>query len=289
MTGTTTGLDRRSKAAVVSALLMDRSLRNLFVEGPSDRLFLTWIFGDNATCQVLTIDFVDVPLRTGGNRARAVSLADYLRSELNSCHEALNRVRVLVDGDFDHLDGRIATPPLMLTDGRSMESYFLRLSSFEKIFGLALMAEETDANAMFQSTIEIATVLAAAREVDRRRALELPFQSLRLKAFIDFDESNIPSLRLPDVLAQLLNQAGLQSSGVQDIANAVEEYACVLRERDPLHVVHGHDLKRILGEILQHLNYHRNQVTQLIRSTFERAYVHEYPILSAVVSFATAT
>ena len=282
------GLFRRSPSGVVSSLLMDRSLRSLFVEGPSDCIFLRWILGEDAACQILEIEFVDISVRAGGNRARAVRFADYLRSELCSCDEALDRVRVLVDADYDHLDGRIATLPLILTDGRSMETYFLRLSSFEKIFGLALMAEDIDADAVFQATIEVATVLAAAREIDRQRSLELPFQAMNMKAFVDVDGSGIPSLRLVNMLSQLLTQAGLDSSDAHDISSAVEDVVHNLRECDPLHVVHGHDLERILGEILQKNGYPRSQVSKLIRLTFERTYVYEYPMLSAVVSFATA-
>ena len=245
--------------------------------------------GEDAACQVLEIDCVDLSVSAGGNRARAIELADYLRTELSSYDEALNRVRVVVDADFDHLDGRIATLPLILTDGRSMESYFLRLSCFEKIFGLALMAENIDIHTVFQSTIEVATVLAGAREISRQRSLELPFQAKNLRAFIDIDASGIPSLRLMDMLSQLLIGAGWDSSYVQDGTSAVEDVTVGLRERDPLHVVHGHDLVRILGEILQKLHYPRRKASQLIRSTFERAHVYEYPMLSAVVSFATAT
>ncbi|WP_428116585.1 hypothetical protein [Candidatus Poriferisodalis sp.] len=245
--------------------------------------------GENASCEVLEIDFVDVAPLVGGNRARAVNLADYLRTSLSSCDESLNRVRVLVDADFDHLDCKMATLPLVLTDGRSMESYFLRLSSFEKIFGLALMAEHVDAKEVLESTVEAATILAAAREIDRQRSLDLPFQALNLKAFIDVDASGIPTLRLINMLSQLLTQAGFNGSGVNEVASAVKAAAAILREREPLHVVHGHDLERILGEILQALRYPRQQVSQLIRSTFEVAYIDEYPMLSAVISFATAS
>ena len=285
----TTGPFRRSQSGVVAALMMDQSLRSVFVEGPSDCAFLKWIFGKDAECQVLEIDWVDVSGTVGGNRARAIKFADYLRSELSSSDEALNRVRVVVDADFDHLDGRIATLPLILTDGRSMESYFLRLSCFEKIFHLALIVNNIDVQAVFQSTIEAATVLASTREISRQRSLELPFQAGNLKAFIDVDASSIPSLRLVDMLSQLLNKAGLDSSHVQPLTSAVEDVADGLRECDPVHVVHGHDLFQILGEILQKHRYPRSRVSELIRPTFERAHVREYPMLSAVVSFATAT
>ena len=288
MIGRPAGPPRRSEEAIASALLMDRSLRSLFVEGPNDRSFLRWILGEEVACEILTIDLVDISVSSGGNRARAVRLAEHLRSQLNSHGEVLNRVRILIDADFDHLDGRIPALPLMLTDGRSMESYFLRSSTFDKIFGLALMAQHIDADAVFQSTIEVATLLASIREIDRQRSLELPFQTQKFRAFVDVDSSGIPSLKLAKIISNLLVQAGLDASSAQDVMSAVEDVAGMLRERDPLHVVHGHDLERILGEILQRLKYPRNQASQLMRSTFERAYLHEYPMLSKVVSFTVA-
>ena len=43
---------RRSPAAIVSALIMDRTLRNLFVEGRTDRMFIKWLLGDQKTFQI---------------------------------------------------------------------------------------------------------------------------------------------------------------------------------------------------------------------------------------------
>ena len=278
---------RRAPAAVVSSLLMDHTLCTLFVEGRTDRLFMRWILGDGVVCQTHEIQSVEILVDAGGNRARAICLADHLKTQLESCEAALDRVRVLIDADFSHFDGEVAPLPLMFTDGRSLESYFLRLDCFEKMFALAIMAEHVDSRAVFEATTEVTMLLAAAREVDRRRALELPFGADRLKSFIDIELPGLPSLRLHDMLCNLLLDAGMPVSGAPALENAVEEVLKEIRSHDPLYVVHGHDLECVLGEIFQSLDYPRAQVSQLMRSTFERSYVSEYPVLSAIELFAT--
>lgn len=278
---------RRPPSTIVSALVMDRTLRHLFVEGRTDRLFLRWLTDGQLTCQIHSVDTVDVVVGRGGNRARAVQLAEILRSELGSDEPALNRVRVFIDADFDHLDGNSASLPLVLTDGRSMESYFLRLECFSKIFGLALMNEAVDDEEIFDATVEVGRILAGVREIDRRLSLELPFQASDIGKFVEVDEAGRPSLRLYDMLSILLQRAGL-SSPVGEILEPVEEVVDVLRSSDPVVVVHGHDLECVLGEVLQKMGYQRSHTAELLRCSFERGDVSEFPVLSRIVAFAVA-
>ena len=282
------GSFRRSPSGFVSALIMDSTLRNLFVEGRSDRLFIRWALDHQGACQIDEIGDVDLPVASGGNRARAISLADYLRTELGSNEEALGRVRVFVDADFDHLDGNVANLPLMLTDGRTLESYMLRPFYFEKIVRLALMNEKVNPAAVFAGTVKVCTKLAAVREIDRQQSLQLPIQQSRIGSFIDIDASAIPSIRVCDLVAQLLQKSGRQASHTPEIRSGIEDVEQVLKSYDPMYVVHGHDLETVLGEILQSLKYHRNKVQELMRATFERRHIPEYPVLAAVVAFAMA-
>lgn len=278
---------RRLPSAIVSALTMDRTLRNLFVEGRTDRLFIKWLLGDQKTCQIYEIETVNLAVATGGNRARGVHLANILRSELLSDDDAVERVRVFVDADFDHLDGVKPVLPLTFTDGRSLESYFLRLSCFHKMFRLAIMNEKIDDEAVFDATVDVCTILAAIREVDRRRSLELPFQSQDLRVFVEIDETGRPSVRLRDMLSNLFQRVGLQSSGVQKVLESVDEVVKVLQSSDSVSVVHGHDLECVLGEVLQKMDYHRSYTSELMRCTFERQDVSGYPALMDIVAFAT--
>ena len=218
---------------------------------------------------------------------RAVQLAEIFRSELAADGPALDRVCVFIDADFDHLDGNAASPPLVLTDGRSLESYFLRLECFSKMFKLALMKEPVDDREIFDATVEVGRILAGVREIDRQLSLELPFQAGNIATFIEIDEAGRPSLRLADMLSILQQRAGL-SSAVDDILEHVEEVVDVLRSSDPVVVVHGHDLECVLGEVLQKMGYQRLYTAELLRCSFERADVSEYPVLSRIVAFAVA-
>lgn len=280
---------RRAPEAIVSALQMDRTLRNLFVEGRKDRLFVEWLSGDQLTCELTEIGDIEIYVEAGGNRARAVTLSDYLRSVLSSDEEVLDRVRVLVDADFDHLDGKAATLPLMLTDGRCLESYLLRRCYFRKIFLFALQKQDIDPDAIFNSTVKIGTTLAALREVDRQESLHLPFQSQNFKAHIVVNSVGVPSLRLAKLIAELLQKAGLPVAEVASVRSRIEQASEEFRTRDPIVVVHGHDLEAVLGEVVQKLQYPRLKIGALMRSAFERQHVADYPMLSSIVAFAVAS
>lgn len=279
---------RRAPAALAASLQMDKALRCLFVEGPTDRLFLMWVSGDVESCRIETIDSIDIEGSSGGHRARAVWLANYLRTELDSDPAALGRVRVFVDADFDYIDGKVALFPLIYTDGRSMESYFLRLSYFKKIFHFALLKVDIDYEAVFREIVNILLILAATREVDRRRYLCLPFQNTRYKTFIDVNSSGIPNIRLHDMISNLLHKAGLRSSMTLEVVRAIEEAVIKLESYTPAHVVHGHDLENVLGETLESLKFPRRKVKELMRATFARRHVADYPNLSSVVAFIRA-
>ena len=280
---------RREPAAIASALKMDQTFRGLFVEGRTDRLFIEWLSGDSVACEIAEIDSIDISVETGGNRARAVAFADFLRTSLAPDEETLDRVRVLVDADFDHLDDRPAALPLMLTDGRSTESYFLRESYFEKIFRFILHAEHVDTDQVYDRIVSITVRLAALRELDRQEALQLPFQAQKLKSCLVVDSSAMPSLRLDVIISELLRKAGLEVAEVSRIQDRVEQVSDILNTHDPMLVIHGHDLESVLGEIVQKLRYPRQNVGALMRSAFERNHVAEFPVLSAIVAFTVAS
>jgi hypothetical protein len=54
---------RRTPEAIIVAHTMDRSRRELYVEGRTDRIFLTWLLDERADqgTRILEIDFVDLP------------------------------------------------------------------------------------------------------------------------------------------------------------------------------------------------------------------------------------
>lgn len=279
---------RRDPSAVINALLMDRTLRCVVVEGPTDRLFLKWIAGDELTCMIDEIANIDIKVPSGGNRERAISLAEFVRERLVENEEALRRIRVFIDADFAHIDDEVAILPLMLTDGRSMESYFLRLSCFRKIIELFMMEEEVDAESMFEATVNCCVELAAVREVDRQRSLQLPFSARKFKSFVKVGSDATPCLLLRHMVDNLLLASGRKVSMTPGIVERVGRVVEELRSYDPKYVVHGHDFERILGEILQSRKFPRSHVQKVLRMTFERRHVDKFPVLADLVAFLRA-
>ena len=156
------------------------------------------------------------------------------------------------------------------------------------MFKLAIMNENIDDEAVYDATVDVCTSLAAVREVDRRRGLDLPFQSQDLRVFVKVDETGRPSLRLRDMLSNLVQRVGLKSSCVHEVVEDVDGVLETLQSCDSIFVIHGHDLECVLGEVLQKMGYHRSYTSELMRCTFEREDVSEYPALMSVVSFAVA-
>ena len=127
------------------------------------------------------------------------------------------------------------------------------------------------------------TNLAAFATVD------MPFQSQDLRVFVKVDETGRPSLRLRDMLSNLVQRVGLKSSCVHEVVEDVDGVLETLTQScDSIFVIHGHDLECVLGEVLQKMGYHRSYTSELMRCTFEREDVSEYPALMSVVSFAVA-
>ena len=272
----------------MSALLMDSTLRYLYVEGTSDRHFFNWLIGDTCNCEIQEISWVNINVDKGGNRARAVWLADYARTNSGTFGVILERLRVLVDADHDHIDGVEAVPPLVITDGRCLESYFLRADSFEKIFVLALQVENVDHAAIFAATVDVCLKLAAIREIDRRDCLQLPFQRQQIRKFLNVNTFLLPSLRLSNLIAKLVRDAGLPHAVSSQILCDVATKVTDLESLDPERIVHGHDFECVLGEILQKKKFSRDGASVLLRSTFERSHVPQYLALAFIVEFASS-
>jgi len=139
--------ERRQIAELAERYRVEPSLRDVYVEGSTDRHFLEWFLLDNQCdgAVVYEIQTVDVPRvvleRHGferGNRGRLLALGYELAASLG---ENTNQVTCVVDRDWDSILAPAAYSALtLLTDGSCLEAYLFNQECLRKLFGLCLRA-----------------------------------------------------------------------------------------------------------------------------------------------------
>src|SRR5271155_3700280 len=103
---------RRHFEAVITAHAMDRSRKELYVEGQRDRLFLSWLIDGtrDPNVSIHEIETLELPGEvSGGNRGRLIRLVELLEN-------AEVRICAFADADWDRLFGRRLPRRLWLTD-----------------------------------------------------------------------------------------------------------------------------------------------------------------------------
>lgn len=130
---------------LVALYELNPELRDVYVEGESDKSLLDWFFqeGKMDGVEVAVIDTVEVPQETVGgygfennNRGRVIALAHELQTHLGrDCVSAT----CVADSDFDRALGkRYSCRLLLFTDYTSRELYFFDTRSITKVLQLAV-------------------------------------------------------------------------------------------------------------------------------------------------------
>ncbi len=138
----------RRIAELVERYRLEPSLRDVYVEGNTDRRFLKWYFEGKGYVDAVVygIQTVEVPSdvveRHGfevGNRGRVLALGAELVGALG---EHAKQATCIADRDFDSVLGSYDYGPLtLLTDGSCLETYFFDQECVGKLFGVCLRAE----------------------------------------------------------------------------------------------------------------------------------------------------
>lgn len=135
--------DRYSLDDLVTLYKLEPELRDILVEGPTDRGFYSWYVREispGLQTQIYAIDDrVEVPAQEDddldggtGCRARVLRAMSFLESELG---ESQRSVTGIVDSDFSRLIGPmpVARKSVIMTDAPSLEGYILQDGPFEKL------------------------------------------------------------------------------------------------------------------------------------------------------------
>jgi hypothetical protein len=241
-------LNRRSIEALVAKYVLEPEVRDIFVEGPSDKDFIRWLLPDlvSAKVSVLEIAWVEVPPRvlaeyklTSGERQRVLALARKLEERLGAQN---TQVSCVIDTDCDRIlqismDGAFVLP----TDYTSMDIYLFGKPELEafitRVLGYEYNTVEFHIDNYCSILLELFLVRAAIR------GLELPVR------WIDFTKccvlaEDVISFDREEFLHRLLNAGGSYGR-----LREVEDLILQLRERvseDARHQMHGHDLMALL-------------------------------------------
>ena len=270
---------RRDVETILATHRLDPGRREVYVEGLDEVLFLGVVaeLPTGGGSQVLRIDNFKIPgVREGGNRARVLSLA-------RQVEDAGASIQGLVDADNDWIIPADLPGNVWKTDGRDLESYFLRRDCFTKL-GVAAGLDGSASEELLEKVMSIGRELGALRIVSVREGLELPFQKTAnvLRRSVQASRNTL-DLDISRYVTTLLQNAGMNVREVPSVCVAVRDVLKELATAPGIVLVSGKDALRIVDVALRAL---RCRVTsRALLGTFERSMVSDYEVLSDVVDY----
>ncbi len=239
----------------------------LIVEGDTDRNFYKRLTNTNK-CQI-TIAY---------SKSTALRVLSVLEKE------ALPGILVIVDADFDILEGKSPhSPNVLFTDTHDLETMIIKSPALEQV--LDEFGSEKKIKEVAESTkkdvrtllLECGMTIGYLRWVSLRENLSLKFESLEFAQFLNKDSLHIEQLHFLKAVknkSQRLNIADTQ----------LEAYIRDLRDdtHDPWHVCCGHDLVCILSTALRKTigtwnpnDIRPDSLERNLRLAFERSYFYK--------------
>ena len=273
---------RRDPRAIITAHRMDPARRTLYLEGPSDRVFLRWLTKNaiSPNAMILTIDQVDMPGHAhGGERARLLAFAAIVEPEQV-------QIRFLADADTDRLRGRRMPSNVWLTDTRDMEGYLLREECFEKMLRLGLEDESVDPRRLLEQILSIGRWLGILRLTSDDEGLNLPFQRTDMWRSLSCSRGQTDlTMDRERYISALLQNAGRNQRELGQITTRTDDKARQLAEVPDHELIHGKDMTILLEKALQAHGVHREDAIRILRTSFERLLVSDYPVLGEVLAY----
>lgn len=228
---------------LVALYHLEPSVRDVFVEGSTDRSIVAWFLQEKgrSDASVREIDLIEVPREVldkyqlvSGNRSRVIALGKELSSRLG---EAALQATAIIDNDFDRLLRKDQQCSLILyTDYTCMEMYFLRAETISKFLRVTLQRNAPDAEAAltrYRETLRELFLIRAANEALGLSLSMIDFSKCLTEVGGDF------TFDRAEYLTRLL--AGSNASNHRHaVLDKIEELRAVLSEDIRLSA-NGHD------------------------------------------------
>jgi len=238
---------RRTLEEIHALYQVEPELRDLYVEGASDKCFFDWyieITGQQTTA-VYPIDLIDIPdeillkhsLPSGSNKARLIALSYEV-----AVSPAASGVMCIADRDYDDCCSRDHhNACLSHTDGNSIELYALNPAVFRKFLLVALGGFSITAEHLISQCIVVLEQIYAIRAANE--LLKWGMSWIPFRRHISIAGSSITFEASGFVRAYLQKNGRTQDKDI--FSEAVEKVLQGL-DADPMKRMRGHDLSELL-------------------------------------------
>jgi hypothetical protein len=239
---------RREITDLVAIYSMERTIREVFVEGPSDRYLIEWALresGDRNT-KVREIDVINVPSDLliamsfeNNNRGRLLALAAEIERRLGSTMA----LTAIPDSDFDLILQRKHKCSLVVfTDYACMEMYFLDRATLDKFLTVILRGFPKDARRVESDVLKALQEMFLIRLADHTLGWKLD-----IVPFLDFCSMQDDGVEFQNkkYVVRLLIANG-EASRESQFLEEIEKHRCQL-SGDPRNQIHGHDFTLLLA------------------------------------------
>lgn len=274
-------IERRTIDELVTRYILEPELRDIYVEGPSDKILFKWFLNKNECnnieiYEINSIDINDDLINTlglqSGNRDRLVALSVELERFLPT---SIKYVLCIADSDFDFLLGRkYGSRYLLYTDYTSIEIYFCYEQIIEKILLFGAHRDTIDIPAFMENLTEILQELFIIRSTNEKLVWGLTWvdfiRNCKIKnGLIEFDVRKF--------IEKYLSKNN-KLDRINEFIETCEELKKVKVETHK-HQIHGEDYLELLGWYISKLvhngghNYRNKQIMRTI--IFQSANVRE--------------
>ena len=267
----------RTPNAVVTASVIDRARRELYVEGWTDVALILWLAGPTRDPHVLIAPISEVKMEAqeGGEKGRLLALARTTQDEA--------RVICFVDADHDRVLGISHPPNVVLTDGTDAEGYALEEQCISRVLLLGVQSTKVSGQDVLDAVLGVAREIALLRYVQRRYWKDLPVNSVRLTSVVKARHGQL-AFDFAKLLRCVVSNCGGKPSlpeVLERLAEAKSELATV-PDKD---LVRGHDVMAILGEVLLGLKVCREDAPTIVRTAIDAGCLARNPNLDRIVRF----
>jgi hypothetical protein len=255
---------RRTMAELFAMYALEPTIRDLYVEGDTDKHFWHWFLCRQLGLKVdvASIDTIDVPSsalakfnKLHGQRGRVIVLALEFEEKFGPTAPHLT---CIADSDFATIDGHAYHPAcLFYTRWTSLELHFLTPESVERFF-YTIHSTEVDGEAFVAAAMEVLGAVFAVRAANADLGWNMAH--LDFDKFVDLSAYGLIFDRERYITAYLNKNRRLKQSAM--FRTAVQSALARFRQ-DPRYQAHGHDLLTLLVWYLleQHAVHRTNAPT----------------------------
>lgn len=186
--------DRRTIAELEARYVLEPSLRDVYVEGPSDRVLVELALkclGESSRIRAYEVDTVDVPAALlekrsllGGNKGRLLALADELA--IKSTRDLQSSVACLADLDLDGILGTCRDYPLLVyTVGLSLDVVLTEPAVVQKLLSVVLLGFPKPAEKLLDQLLPVLNERVLHRLAAAQLGIETEPQALAKSCTFD--------------------------------------------------------------------------------------------------------